>query len=170
MFVWRIWGILFQIYEHVAIGHWFIVLALYAFAILVAKEALLKAFTVFLHAKRLPAWTTFGHLDSFHWHWFSSRETGGSFKKLEIISVLLVVAVCATAELGALLACSEALAVEFHAFRVAAVAGLFLCHFVWLLRKVHYFIFKFKLYPDLSGQFLNQVQQFMLLCITQSAN
>jgi hypothetical protein len=80
------------------------------------------------------------------------------------------VAISTAAQFGALLTCSETFAVEFHAFGVAAVAGLFLCNFVWLFRKVHYFIFKFKLYPDISGQFFNQVQQFMILCITQSAN
>jgi len=170
VFVWRIWGIFFQIYKHVAICHRLIVLAIYAFTILVAKEALLKTFTVFLHAERLATWTTFGHFDSFHWHWFSSRKTSGSFKKLIIISVLSVVAVNATTEFGALSPCCEALAVEFHAFRVAAVARFFLFNFVWLLRKVHYFIFKFKSYPDIIGQFLNQVQQLMIFFITQSAN
>jgi hypothetical protein len=63
------------------------------------------------------------------------------------VSVLLVVAVAAAAGFVAFLTGCETLAVELHAFGVAAVAGFLIAALFWFVDGVHYFIFKFKLYP-----------------------
>ena len=67
--------------------------------------------------------------------------------QFDVFAVFLIVAVGAPAEAVALLSGGEALAVELHAFGVAAVAVLLFSGFICFLGRIHYFIFKFKLYP-----------------------
>jgi hypothetical protein len=64
-----------------------------------------------------------------------------------LVGVFVVVAVAAAAEAVALLSGCEALAVELHALRVAAVAEFLLLRFVRTLSADHELKFKFKLYP-----------------------
>jgi hypothetical protein len=77
--------------------------------------------------------------------------------EFDAFTVFLVVAVSAPAQTVALLPCRKALAVELHALGVSAVAVLLLNRFLPSFSRIHYFIFKFKLYLD--QYFINPPQK-----------
>ena len=116
-------------------------MALDALAVLGAEQSLLEALAVFLDAEGLAAGTAFKRLDAIHAHDLQQGAGAVAFVGLVVFGVLLVMTVGAAAEAVAFLSRREALAVQFHALRVAAVAVLFLEGLVCLIQRIHQFLF-----------------------------
>jgi len=134
-FVGRIGLRLFEIVEHIFIGHRFVILAVDAFAVLPAHRPFLEALTVLLYAKRLSAGAPFPLFEAVALGWSSRPRRKG---RLPVLMAPLVVAIHASAVPPALLAGCKALTIEFHTLRVPTVADFLLP----LLRAIlHWILF-----------------------------
>ena len=104
-----------------------------ALAAFSAQQTFLKALTIFFDAERFSAGAAFDDFDSIHSDVLCGSVVAQGSVHFNIRAVFLVVAVSAPTQLVALYPCSEALAIELHAFRVAAIAELLLGWFLDLL-------------------------------------
>ena len=98
----------------------------------------MEALAVFFDAEGFAAGAAFEGFDSIDAHHFDGDGVAVAFVGFIDLVVFLVVAVGAAAESVALLSCGVALAVEFHALRVAAVAVFLVVGFLGLLERSHY--------------------------------
>lgn len=132
---------LLEVVEDGFVGHGLVVLALDALARVSTEDSLLEALAILLDAEGLAAGAPLAILGAIKLGRLGSSAGGDSLVHLGKLATLLVAAVHALAVLGALQSCRKTLAVQLHAFRVAAVAYFLLTRYSL---RLHLSDFKFK--------------------------